>query len=90
MAEPSLQLPDSVTQENVLEWLPRGIAGLDSGDLLVDLGRLEEIDSSTISMLLEWAREARRRGRRVRYLNIPENLSSLATIYGVSELIEHL
>jgi phospholipid transport system transporter-binding protein len=40
-----------------------------------------------LSLLLEWRREAGRNGRSVSYLNLPANLTSLAELYGVTELL---
>ena len=53
----------------------------------VDLAGVTEVDSSALSLLLEWRREAVRNGREIRYRNLPANLKSLAELYGVTELI---
>jgi phospholipid transport system transporter-binding protein len=53
----------------------------------VDLSAVTEVDSSALSLLLEWRREAGRNGRAIRYLNLPVNLKSLADLYGVTELL---
>jgi phospholipid transport system transporter-binding protein len=76
-----------VTIENVRGVIEEGRRVFSGGDLRVDLGGLENVDSSALSMLLEWMRDAAASGRRVRYLNVPENLASLARVYGV---LDHL
>jgi phospholipid transport system transporter-binding protein len=59
-----------------------------SGSLLiVDLERLEKVDSSAVSMMLAWVREARRNEIKVQFTNVPHNLISLANLYGVAELL---
>jgi len=76
-----------VTIENVRGVIEEGRRVFSGEDLRVDLGGLENVDSSALSMLLEWMRDAAASGRRVRYLNVPENLASLARVYGV---LDHL
>ncbi|HSD60640.1 MAG TPA: STAS domain-containing protein, partial [Burkholderiales bacterium] len=56
-------------------------------DATVDLSGLESVDSSAISMMLEWARDAARGGRRMRFAGLPANLKSLARVYGVLDTL---
>ena len=56
-------------------------------DLVIDLAQITEVDSSAISMLLEWQRKARGQNRRLCFSNIPKNMENLAQLYGISELI---
>jgi phospholipid transport system transporter-binding protein len=57
------------------------------GVVSVDLGQVTEVDSSAIGLLLEWRRGAERLQRKIEFINLPENLKSLAALYGVSEFI---
>jgi phospholipid transport system transporter-binding protein len=57
------------------------------GELVVDFGGATEVDSSALSLMFEWQREARRRNLRISFRSLPASLESLATLYGVSELI---
>ena len=59
----------------------------DGGELVVDLGEVTEVDSAALSLLFEWQREARRRNIKISFRNLPASLKSLATLYGVAELI---
>ena len=59
----------------------------DGGELVVDLDEVAEVDSAALSLLFEWQREARRRSIKISFRNLPASLNSLATLYGVSELI---
>jgi ABC-type transporter Mla MlaB component len=43
-----------------------------------------------VSLLLEWQREAKAKGFRVVYANLPPSVVSLAEVYGVSILIPTL
>ena len=56
-------------------------------DVTVDLSGLEKVDSSAISMMLEWARDAARGDRRMRFAGLPEDLKSLARVYGVLDTL---
>ena len=55
--------------------------------VLVDLSGVTEVDSAAVSLLLEWRREAAKANRKIEYANIPANLTSLAELYGVLELL---
>lgn len=76
-----------VTIENVRGVIEEGRRVFTGGDLRVDLGALKNVDSSALSMLLEWMRDAAGNGRHLCFLNVPENLASLARVYGV---LDHL
>ncbi len=60
---------------------------MDQDGLTIDLGQVEDSDSTALSLLLEWQRGAKARGWQVRYTNLPSNLRSLAEVYGVLELL---
>ena len=53
----------------------------------VDFAAVTEVDSAALGLLLEWLREARAQDREVVYLNLPDNLTSLGTLYGVLDLL---
>jgi phospholipid transport system transporter-binding protein len=56
-----------------------------SGVKVVDLAGVTEVDSAAVSLLLEWRRQAQ--DAALRFANLPSALTSLADLYGVSELI---
>jgi phospholipid transport system transporter-binding protein len=72
---------------NVVALLERGQALFTAPEVTVDLARVTEVDSSAVSLLLEWQRAAERGGRGIRFVNLPENLQSLARLYGVDGLL---
>jgi phospholipid transport system transporter-binding protein len=45
------------------------------------------MDSSAVSLMLVWLREAQRNKTKLRFLNVPDNLLSLAKLYGVADLL---
>lgn len=56
--------------------------------LTIDFSGISAVDSSAVALLLEWRRESQRLGKKLEFVNLPQNLLSLATLYGVVELIE--
>ena len=64
-----------------------GLQHLTSEDLLVDFSQVEAVDSAAVSMLLGWLRAAQRSQRTLRVTGLPEDLLSLADLYGVTELL---
>lgn len=57
--------------------------------LTIDFARITAVDSSAVALLLEWRRQAERRGKTLEFVNLPPNLLALASLYGVAELIQH-
>ena len=76
-----------VTADNVLALLAQGAQQLTGPRMTVDLSGVTEVDSTALSLLLEWRREAIRNGREVRFRNLPASMKSLAELYGVTELL---
>jgi len=76
-----------VTAENVVSLLAQGVERFTAPSVTVDLAGVTEVDSSALSLLLEWRRAAVRDGREIRYRNLPASLKSLAELYGITELI---
>ena len=76
-----------LTMANVTGVLAEGAGLFQGSDVLVDLSGVTEVDSSAVSLLLEWRRQAFAAKRRIVYVNLPSNLKSLADLYGVSELL---
>ena len=64
-----------------------GLQHLTSEDLLVDFSQVEAVDSAAVSMLLGWLRAAQRNQRALRVTGLPDDLLSLARLYGVAEML---
>ncbi len=77
----------AVTIDNVVTITQQGMALLDERHSTIDLTKVVEVDSTTISMLLEWLRIARKNGYQLQFINLPGNLESLIQLYGIAELI---
>jgi phospholipid transport system transporter-binding protein len=80
-------LKGAVTLENALALREQGLRLLTAPEVSLDLAGVTEVDSTALSLLFEWRRAALAANRRIRYVNLPENLTSLARLYGVTELV---
>lgn len=54
---------------------------------VVDFSDVKEIDTAAISLILEWKRRAKRENSAFILTNMPDNLKSLAALYGVTEIL---
>lgn len=64
-----------------------GLQHLAGEDLLVDFSQVETVDSAAVSMLLGWVRAAQRGQHGLRVVGLPDDLLSLARLYGVAEML---
>jgi phospholipid transport system transporter-binding protein len=55
--------------------------------LTIDLSGVGESDSAGLALLIEWMREARRRGQAIEFSNIPAQINALARISEVEDLL---
>lgn len=76
-----------LTIETVPALFETGLRHLREGNLRVDFSQVEAVDSAAISMLLGWERAAQRSQRDLRVEGWPDDLLSLARLYGVDELL---
>jgi phospholipid transport system transporter-binding protein len=76
---------NAATAAGILQQGTERFAGAPEID--VDLGGVIESDSAGLALLIEWLRGARDRGQRLRYANLPAQISALARISEVEELL---
>lgn len=53
----------------------------------IDFAKVTDIDTSAISLILEWKRRAHKENQQIKFVNLPADLTSLTHVYGVAELI---
>ncbi len=82
-----IKIGGSITVDSVSAITTQGVSLLDATCLIVDLAEVGEVDSSIVSMLLEWLRVASLHNTQLQFINQPESLKSLVQLYGVSEFI---
>ena len=81
-----LKLSGAITIASVARECDAGKQQLADGDV-VDLSGVKEVDSSALSLIFELQREAKRRTLHISFSNLPASLQSLATLYGVADLL---
>lgn len=67
--------------------LQDGRQALAQGASVFDLARVTKVDSSALSLMLSWQREAQARAGSVGFRNVPDSVHSLARLYGLADLI---
>jgi len=82
-----LYVTGPVTLANVAGLLAEARAPLAEGVREVDLGEVTELDSSLLAALLAWLREAKTQGRALSFARLPQDLRTLAQLYGVAQLL---
>jgi len=64
-----------------------GESALLSGVSVVDLADVGEADSSAVAVLLAWTRIASEQGKSLAIVGVPQSVRSLASLYGVADLL---
>lgn len=62
-----------------------GFKAANGDQLVVDLAQVGAVDSSAVSLMLSWLREAQRQNVQLCFTHVPDNLMSLAKLYSVAE-----
>jgi phospholipid transport system transporter-binding protein len=86
LAENVLALTGPLTMNTITGIFAKGLplpAG--NSELVVDFGKVEAVDSSAVSLMLSWLRTAKSKNVKLSYINVPDNLRSLANLYEVAE-----
>jgi phospholipid transport system transporter-binding protein len=83
-----MQVKGRLTLETSPALFNQGLPTLEGGaELVVDLGEVEAVDSSAISLMLAWLRLAQAKQVKLSFANVPPNLISLANLYSVTEIL---
>lgn len=56
----------------------------------IDFSKVTSIDTSTLSLIFELQRQAKKTQSQFIFKNLPNNLNSLAKLYGVEDLVSSL
>ncbi len=84
MYQPGLPL----TMQTAKSALAEGLRAIEAGKMDFDLAMATAVDSASVAILLAWLRAAQARGMMLDFRNPPAALCSLASLYGVSELLQ--
>ncbi|MEW7848519.1 STAS domain-containing protein [Massilia aurea] len=78
---------DAMTFGSAREALAQGQAAISAGETVFDLAGVKAADSSGVALLLAWQRRALDAGHRLTFINVPDNVRKLASLYGVDTLV---
>lgn len=81
------QLSGPLTMSTASQVLNEAEAQWPEQDWEIDLAQLTQVDSAAVSVLLTWHRMAKERNQKIRFKNLPQNLCSLADLYGVADFL---
>lgn len=84
------QVSGAMTVAYVQELLAKSESLQQKQTLQIDLSLVTDVDTASISLMLEWIRRAKARGATLVFVNIPKSLMSLVKLYEVSPLIQHI
>lgn len=58
-----------------------------SDNASVDFSKVSDVDTSAVSLILEWRRRAIAENKQLSFVNFPAELTSLVALYGVESLV---
>lgn len=82
-----LRVAGPVTMLSAATLKPAGEAAVAAGAAVIDLGGVTEADSAALAVLFAWLRTAQQAGRPLSIISAPDSLRTLATLYGVADLL---
>lgn len=80
---------EALTFQTARAALEQGCAAIAAGETVFDLGGVKNADSSGVALMLAWLRKAQAKGQRLTFINVPQNLDTIARLYGVDGLLGH-
>ncbi len=86
-AEDRLLLSGPLTIATAAGIFKQGLPLMAERDQLLDYDAVVGVDSSSVSMLLGWMRAAQAAGYSLQVVNLPEDMISLAKLYGLFDLL---
>ncbi|MDE0926901.1 MAG: STAS domain-containing protein [Methylophilaceae bacterium] len=54
---------------------------------VVDFAKVAEVDTSAVSLILEWQRRGQAENKQISFVNLPKSLTRLTVLYGVADLV---
>jgi phospholipid transport system transporter-binding protein len=87
-----VEVSGAVTLDTAKATLVAGLSALAtdcaaSSDVVFDLSKAGPLDSSALAVVFAWVRDAQAANKRIVLSNPPQELLSLAAVYGVSDML---
>ncbi|MHB8255741.1 MAG: STAS domain-containing protein [Acidiferrobacterales bacterium] len=58
-----------------------------SGELVLDLAAVTQVDSAGLGLVIEWLRLARASGRALKFVNMPAQMQVLVSVNGLQDIL---
>ncbi|MEP6608297.1 MAG: STAS domain-containing protein [Burkholderiaceae bacterium] len=78
---------DDMSLANAVPLAALGIEAIQKGDTSFDLSAVRTCDSSALVVLIAWQRTAQAAGGSIEVTGVPDDMLSLAKVYGVSTIL---
>ncbi|MBI5007490.1 MAG: STAS domain-containing protein [Nitrosomonadales bacterium] len=82
-----LKVSGRLTMDTIGTSFAEAMQPLEGKAWTIDLSQVEVADSAAVSLLLGWLRNAQRHDAKLNLVNVPDNLRSLAGLYGVADAL---
>lgn len=82
-----LEVSGAMTLPGASALLAEGNGALADAETVFDLAAVTDVNSSSLAVIFGWLREAQRLGKAIRIMHPPQEMLSLAEVYGVAELL---
>ncbi len=82
-----LRVTAAMTMETAGSLLDAGTALFNAGETEFDLSAVSDVDSAALALMFEWMRLAQASNTALFFSHLPQSLVSLATLYGVLDMI---
>lgn len=82
-----VEVSGDMTLPDAAMLLTEGSKALENPATVFDLAAVTDVDSSCIAVIFGWLRAAQQQEKTISIVNPPQDLLSLAEVYGVSELL---
>lgn len=82
-----MRVSGRLTMETIGAAFAEAMQPLEGKEWTIDLAQVEAADSAGVSLLLGWLRNAQRHEAKLAFINVPDNLRSLANLYGVADAL---
>ena len=67
--------------------LAAGLQAIDGGQKVIDFSGVTAIDSSAVAVLIAWQRAAQNKSTVLSFINFPQSLQGLSSLYDVDVLL---
>ncbi len=85
--EPVHVLPEKINLHTVIGEVEIALQAMDAGSRVFDFSAVRQLDSTVLALMLTCRRAAQQRHIALRFINLPDNLISLARLYGVDQFV---